>query len=71
MITNATLLACGACGQAKVRLYKTLNNSILVAECTGCLSQTVIMVRQPELELEWGERADGILCELSEPMIIK
>lgn len=60
MIEDAKKMRCGACGGDTFRMYKEPKG--LISECLKCKSTSTIRVRAPEIEIDWGEQSDGILC---------
>jgi hypothetical protein len=68
MITNAQPMACGACGHGLFRMFHTEADTggfSLIAECNQCKSTSVIKPKPAELEIDWGEKSDGILCRMT------
>jgi NMD protein affecting ribosome stability and mRNA decay len=60
MITGVIGMMCGNCGFETFRVYKT--EDALHIECRHCKSVTVVQPSKPHLELNWGEKAHGILA---------
>jgi len=60
MIEGAKKMQCGACGSDKVTIYK-IPDGTLIAEC-GCGASSVIKVRPAKIDIDWGEKSEGILC---------
>ena len=54
-------LRCGGCGESKVDLYISESGEIS-AECTKCESETKLTVKQPVINLDWGDNGNGVLC---------
>jgi hypothetical protein len=67
MITNAQSMACGACGNGLFRMFHVEAEAgfTLVAECQKCQSTSVIKPKPAELEIDWGENSDGVLCRMT------
>lgn len=60
MIVGAKQMSCGGCGHGQFRLFTTDRDKQLLLECVKCPSVSTITVRTPELEIGWGENANGI-----------
>jgi len=64
MLIGVKPMACGNCGHGLFRMF--IKNSLtegLLAECAQCKSVSTITASKPEVEIGWGEGADGILCQ--------
>lgn len=62
-MTTTTPMACGNCGNGLFRISRA--GEALHAECTSCASVSIITTRPAELQIDWGENARGILCEMA------
>lgn len=68
MVEGLKVMACGKCGNGSFSLAFEGEDShypkSLHVECRKCKSTTVVGVSPAEIELSWGETADGIICEM-------
>lgn len=63
---TTTPMACGNCGNGLFRIRRA--GDALHAECTSCACVSVITTRPAELQIDWGENAHGILCDMTPSM---
>lgn len=67
MYTNLKQYRCGGCGNEEYKVYAAFalpkgHGGKIITECTQCNSQTEIVIQPAELQLQWGENGDGIMC---------
>ena len=67
MQTNVSPMACGNCGRGLFKMYSAPTNYgfKLIAECNNCKSTSIIEPTMPKLDIDWGENAGGILCNMT------
>jgi hypothetical protein len=66
MVTNAEAMMCGNCGHESFRMFCRKDDGYLqqlFAECCSCKSVSVIEVDKPHIQINWGDGAEGVLCE--------
>lgn len=66
METNTLPMACGNCANGLFKMFQQRQERgfILLAECSSCKSITRIESQPAELQLSWGEGAEGIMCPM-------
>lgn len=60
-------MSCGNCGGKKFSLFAnnpSRSPTVIEVECLKCHSTTVISVAPVTMQLQFGEKSDGILCFL-------
>lgn len=64
LITNASQMKCGACGGDTFKVFEQrgTKTTSLIIECCKCLSTSIIRASQPNIEIGWGPKSDGILA---------
>lgn len=66
MNTNVTPMACGNCSNGLFKMFQRPGTAgfVLLAECSKCMSITIIEPTPAELQLSWGDGSAGRLCKM-------
>ena len=67
MATTSQRMACGNCGDGQFEVTHVVVDDRpfqLHMKCTHCGSTSIVRTRPAELEIGWGDNADGILCPM-------